>query len=188
MRRPDLSKYFNPAALPGFSVPADVTAPKVTEPRFISVADGASETEQVLANLSKEILDRKPDPEEKIKGLSGETVRGLVGREGFTGDTLIANGLYIDRSTPGKSRAFYIVDVRHKNRPEIIVEESGRKAIRSYLLKADGSLESAVVTIKVNGKAQVDKIPDDEARVGLEELLKFWKEYYLKTVKLAQKT
>jgi hypothetical protein len=193
MPRPDLSKYFNPAALPGFSVPSDVTAPIVTEPRFISVAGETSETAHVLAILSQEkqiIRDANGDVIQKV--ISGRVIRLLIAPAVFSGEDLIPDGQISDKTNPLKIHNFYSTNVRGKL--DVIFEELDKpeKKLRRYLVSPDGTLLSAVETIKVNGKFIDQKIPNEnvskeQVEVFFKAELEFWKTYY-KTVKLAQKT
>jgi hypothetical protein len=178
IRRPDLSKYFNPAALSGFTIPADIRAPKVTEPRFVNV---------VAQDGNPEFLTSLSQVNEGVAMLGGEVVRALFGEGAFSGDKLKANLNAKDKGTT-KSRVFYTTNLRGKT--EIILDAYDKPAyeLLTYLVSPEGTLVAATRTKKVDGKFIVVKLSNDNVQEDFKAELAFWKDYYLTRIKVAKST
>lgn len=157
----------------GFLGMAEVQMPKApAAAKALPVSVQTDETTEALAAL---ILAAQTDG-----NLIAETIRAL-GFD-FNGDAFPAKGIEKQPSSQG-NRYFSVTTVR--GRTEIIMQgfDKAKQELRAYLITSDGSLVSAAVTKKINGKFQADKTPVSEAQTGCRELLEFWTRYYRENLK-----
>jgi hypothetical protein len=149
---------------------------------------------EILFDTIKESIEGKSKIEKDAngnnitKGLPGDTVRILMGPKSFAGELLRPDGIITDKSVPGKSRSFMVMNVRGKT--DFIFQEVDKAAaeLRTYLVSVDGNLEAAALTVKIAERTyEIKPLEKGKAQEYFKTELEFWKTYY-KTVKLAQKT
>lgn len=152
----------------GFSGTAEVAIPQAPAAvGALPVSVQADETTEALAALVRGA--------QRDGTLNGEAMRALGFN--FNGDKFPVKGYAKPENQPVLT-AFSITTFRGKT--DIIITEgiSATREVRSYLISPEGILEAAVVTRKVNGISQSEKIPVATAQAGYRELLKFWTRYY----------
>lgn len=159
----------------GFSGMAEIQVPQAPATmKGASVSVQADKTTEALAALRREAKTEM--------NLTPENARALGFN--FTGERFPVMNI----TTPKDQdviRLFNVTTVRGTT--DFIVQDfrrvNGRQELRSYLISDNGVLESAALTVKVNGKILAEKIPVAAAQAGCREQLEFWKRYYRENLK-----